>query len=155
MDENKPMKVEMVICPDLPRAYGDRERVQQILDNLVQNAFQYTPEGGHIIIRAEVNGDMMQFSVQDDGVGIPKEDQSRIFERFFRGENPLVLSTSGTGLGLSIVQHLVEMHGGVIWFDSSGAPGLGSIFFFTIPLDKSGKIDDPSSLNYTGIDRKQ
>ena len=143
-DENKPMQVDMEVPPDLPRAYGDRERVQQILDNLVQNAFQYTPEGGHITIRAQVRGDMVQFSVQDDGVGIPKEDQSRIFERFFRGENPLVLATSGTGLGLSIVKHLVEMHGGTIWFESPGAPGLGSEFSFTIPLSESGKADYPS-----------
>jgi PAS domain S-box-containing protein len=142
--ENKPMQVNMEVPPDLPRAYGDRERLQQILDNLVQNAFQYTPEGGHITIRAQVNGDMVKFSVQDDGVGIPKEDQSRVFERFFRGENPLVLATSGTGLGLSIVKHLVEMHDGAIWFESPGAPGLGSEFSFTIPLYESGKADYPS-----------
>lgn len=145
MDEKKPMQVDMEFPPDLPRASGDRERVQQILDNLVQNAYQYTPDGGRIVLRAEVNGAMMQFSVQDDGVGIPKEDQARIFERFYRGENPLVLATSGTGLGLSIVQHLVEMHGGAIWFESPGAPGLGSKFFFTIPLDESGSTDGSST----------
>lgn len=118
----------------MPPAYGDRDRVQQVLDNLVQNAYQYTPENGNIWVTAQVNGAEVQFNVQDDGIGIPHEDQPRVFERFFRGEHPLVLGTSGTGLGLSIVSHLVEMHGGRIWFTSPGAQGLGSVFSFTIPL---------------------
>ena len=66
----------------------------------------------NIIIQADVVDDMMQLDVQDNGIGIVHEDQSRVFERFFRGEDPLVLATSGTGLGLSIVKHLVEMHAG-------------------------------------------
>jgi PAS domain S-box-containing protein len=139
IDEGKPMKIEVLAAPELPSAYGDRERVQQILDNLVQNAYQYTPEAGNIIIRADVVGDMMQFSVQDNGIGVVHDDQSRVFERFFRGEDPLVLATSGTGLGLSIVKHLVEMHGGNIWFESQGVPGLGSVFSFTIPLYEDAK----------------
>ena len=133
-DEGKPMSFHFEADPTMPPAYGDRDRVQQVLDNLVQNAYQYTPENGNIWVTAQVNGAEVQFNVQDDGIGIPHEDQPRVFERFFRGEHPLVLGTSGTGLGLSIVSHLVEMHGGRIWFTSPGAQGLGSVFSFTIPL---------------------
>ena len=139
-DEGRPMKFEVKSDPNLPSAYGDRERVQQILDNLVQNAYQYTPEEGKIQIRAQVIGKMMQLDVQDNGIGVPMEDQPRVFERFFRGEDPLVLATSGTGLGLSIVKHLVEMHAGRIWFTSPGIPGMGSVFSFTLPLYDDEKM---------------
>jgi signal transduction histidine kinase len=72
--------------------------------------------------------------VEDNGVGIPLNDQDRVFERFYRGEHPMVLSTPGTGLGLSIVKELVEMHKGRIWMKSSGVPGDGTIFSFTLPV---------------------
>ena len=139
-DEGRPMRFEVKSDPNLPSAYGDRERVQQILDNLIQNAYQYTPDDGRIQICAHVVGEMMQLDVQDNGIGIPLEDQSRVFERFFRGEDPLVLATSGTGLGLSIVKHLVEMHAGQIWFTSPGIPGMGSVFSFTLPLYDDEKM---------------
>jgi len=72
--------------------------------------------------------------VQDNGVGIPLNDQDRVFERFYRGEQPMILSTPGTGLGLSIVKQLVEMHKGRIWMKSSGVPGDGTTFSFTLPV---------------------
>ena len=76
----------------------------------------------------------IQVDIKDDGIGIAPEDQERVFERFFRGENPLVLATGGTGLGLSIVLQLVEMHHGRIWLESTGIPGEGSVFSFVLPL---------------------
>jgi len=76
----------------------------------------------------------VQVDVEDNGVGIAREDQDRIFERFYRGEHPLVLATPGTGLGLSIVKQIVEMHKGRIWMNSSGIPGDGSTFSFTLPV---------------------
>jgi signal transduction histidine kinase len=72
--------------------------------------------------------------VTDTGIGIPIAEQTRVFERFYRGENPLVLATSGTGLGLSMVQQLVTRHTGRIWLESSGIPGEGSTFSFTLPV---------------------
>ena len=72
--------------------------------------------------------------MQDSGIGIPLDLQPRVFDRFYRGEHPFVLATSGTGLGLSIVKHLVEMHNGRIWLESSGVPGQGSTFSFTLPV---------------------
>ncbi len=77
---------------------------------------------------------MLEFEVADTGVGIPAADAPRIFERFFRGEPALNLGVPGTGLGLSIVAQLVEMHGGRIWVNSSGEPGQGSTFTFSLPV---------------------
>ena len=120
----------------LPAVFGDVERVRQILGNLVDNAYHYTPENGTITvsIHSPNGGHDVQVDVADNGVGIPLEDQSRVFERFYRGEHPLVLATPGTGLGLSIVKEIVEMHKGRIWMKSTGIPGDGSIFSFTLPV---------------------
>jgi PAS domain S-box-containing protein len=135
-EENKPMALSLDAPKKLPRVYGDMERVRQVLGNLIDNAYHYTPENGTIIVRIHSlnGGDEVQVDVKDNGVGIPLEDQDRIFERFYRGENPLVLTTPGTGLGLSIVKQIVEMHKGRIWMKSTGVPGEGSTFSFTLPV---------------------
>jgi signal transduction histidine kinase len=122
----------------LPRALGDAERVRQILLNLLDNSYHYTPANGMITVHLHAltaRGEV-QVDVVDDGVGIPKADQDRVFERFFRGEHPFVLATPGTGLGLAIVKQLVEMHKGRIWMKSEGKPGEGSSFSFTLPIYK-------------------
>jgi signal transduction histidine kinase len=119
--------------------YGDAERVRQILGNLVDNAYHYTPEHGTILVQLHpLNGrHEVQVDVKDNGVGIALGDQARVFERFYRGEHPLVLATPGTGLGLSIVKELVEMHKGRIWVQSAGLHGEGSTFSFTLPVYKN------------------
>ena len=76
----------------------------------------------------------VRVDVKDNGIGIFPEDQERVFDRFYRGENPMVMATAGTGLGLAIVRQLVEMHNGEIWVESSGVPGDGSTFSFTLPI---------------------
>ncbi|MGE5373583.1 MAG: GAF domain-containing protein, partial [Bacteroidota bacterium] len=135
-EENKLMALSLDAPKKLPRVYGDIERIRQVLGNLVDNAYHYTPENGTITVQIHPlnGGHEVQVDVKDNGVGIPLEDQDRIFERFYRGENPLVLSTPGTGLGLSIVKQLVEMHRGNIWMNSTGVPGEGSTFSFTLPV---------------------
>ncbi len=85
-------------------------------------------------MRGNQIGDQIQVDVIDNGIGVPLKEQKLVFERFFRGEDPMVLETSGTGLGLSVVQHLVNMHGGKIWLESAGIPGEGSTFSFTLPV---------------------
>lgn len=137
--EQKPMEVQISLPAELPRVMGDSQRVRQILDNLLENAYFYTPENGCILLTACQAGEEIQVDVRDNGIGIALKDQSRIFERFYRGEDPLVLATSGTGLGLSIVQRLVDMHKGRIWFYSSAVPGQGSTFSFTLPVYIPGK----------------
>lgn len=134
--ENKPMALSLDAPRDLPPVLGDSERVRQILSNLVNNAFNYTPHNGTILVSIRREDGELRVDVQDNGVGIAPENQERIFDRFFRGEHPLVLATPGTGLGLPIVRQLVEMHNGRIWMKSTGIPGDGCTFSFTLPIKK-------------------
>ncbi|MCC6298833.1 MAG: GAF domain-containing protein [Anaerolineales bacterium] len=138
-EENKPVALSLDAPKKLPLAFGDAERVRQILGNLVDNAYNYTPENGTITVQLQPlnGGHEVQVDVKDNGVGIALGDQARVFERFYRGEHPLVLATPGTGLGLSIVKELVEMHKGRIWVQSAGVPGEGSVFSFTLPTYKT------------------
>lgn len=133
-EENRPMDLTIDAPPDLPHVTGDLERVRQILSNLVDNAYHYTPENGKIIVRMRPVDGAIQVDVQDNGIGIDSVDAERVFGRFFRGENQLVLETPGTGLGLAIVKQLVNMHKGNIWLTSKGIPGEGSTFSFTLPV---------------------
>lgn len=137
-DESKPIALSLDAPKDLPPVKGDGARVRQIISNLVNNAFNYTPENGAILVNIRPDEGEVQVDVQDSGIGIRPEDQGRVFERFYRGEHPLVLSTPGTGLGLPIVRQLVEMHNGRIWMKSTGVPGEGSTFSFTLPVYKNG-----------------
>lgn len=119
--------------PDaLPAVRGDRQRLQQVLQNLLDNAVQYTPEGGRITVRAFPRNGEVVFEVADTGIGIPESDQQRIFERFYRVDAARSREAGGTGLGLSIAKHLVEAHGGRIWVESQ--VGRGSRFFFSLPV---------------------
>jgi len=137
--EGKPMALSLEASKNLPSVMGDSGRVRQILSNLVNNAFNYTPENGTIRVNIQqVNGEI-QVDVEDNGIGVKVEDQERLFERFYRGEHPLVLATPGTGLGLPIVRQLVEMHKGRMWMKSPGVPGEGSVFSFTLPIKKHGE----------------
>ncbi len=132
-EENKPVEIAVTAEDPVSRALADTERIRQVIENLVDNAYNYTPADGKIQVGLRTNDGMVQIDVKDTGIGIPLEQQERIFDRFFRGEDPLVLATPGTGLGLSIVKQLVEMHHGKIWMFSTGVPGQGSTFSFTIP----------------------
>ena len=136
--EHKKLTFKLDIDPNLPIVNADSARLRQILDNLIENAYHYTPEGGTITLCAhapdEQSPNEIQIDVKDTGVGIPASHHEEVFDRFYRGENPLVIATSGTGLGLSIVQQLVQMLKGRIWLESSGIPGEGTTFSFTIPI---------------------
>lgn len=137
-DDEKPIALSLDAPKNLPLVQGDGTRVRQIISNLVNNAYNYTPENGAILVNIRPEQDDVQVDVQDSGIGIKVEDQGRVFERFYRGEHPLVLATPGTGLGLPIVRQLVEMHNGRIWMKSTGVPGEGSTFSFTLPIYKNG-----------------
>jgi PAS domain S-box-containing protein len=135
--EEKGLSLELDIPEGLPPIYGDRDRVTQILTNLIDNARHYTPAGGQITVSAQVRGNFLQVSVADTGIGIAPEDQEKIFDRFYRTDHPLVQEVAGTGLGLSIAKSFVEMHGGKIWVQSE--PGQGSTFSFTLPFAEGEK----------------
>lgn len=134
--EHKLMAISLDAPKNIPLVLGDSTRIRQIFDNLVDNAYNYTPKNGTIHINIQQNADELQVDIKDNGVGIAFEDQDRIFERFYRGEHPFVLATPGTGLGLPIVRELVEMHKGHIWMTSTGVPGEGCTFSFTLPINK-------------------
>lgn len=129
--EEKEISVSTEIAPSLPLVNADPEKITRVLTNLVDNAFNYTPPGGFIKISACANGNFVSISVHDSGIGIRKEDQSKIFDRFFRAESAAVREVPGTGLGLSIVRSLIEMHGGQLALESE--PGKGSTFTFSLP----------------------
>jgi len=132
--ENKTMMFDIQLPSDLPPINGDPERIRQILINLLGNAFHYTLENGKVSLSAHRVGDEIQIDISDNGVGISPKEQDRIFDRFYRGDNHMVIATAGTGLGLSIVAKLINMHHGRIWVQSSGIEGEGSIFSFTLPI---------------------
>jgi signal transduction histidine kinase len=117
------------IPEDLPTILVDRSRTVQILTNLVGNAAKYTLPGGKITVIVQPQADKVQFAIQDNGIGIKKEDQEYIFQRYYRTEDVHARDIPGTGLGLYICKKLVEMQGGEIWFESEY--GKGTTFYFT------------------------
>ena len=110
--------------PDLPDVVADRERILQVMMNVVSNAIKYTPDGGHIAISAGRRDSRVWMVVDDDGIGIPEEDRSRIFERFYRVDKARSRQSGGTGLGLSIAKEIVDRHQGVLSLQEKEGPGL-------------------------------
>ncbi|HXW01405.1 MAG TPA: GAF domain-containing protein, partial [Anaerolineae bacterium] len=130
----KAMNLSLNLPETLPNVYADRARVTQVLVNLIGNAWQYTPEGGHITIHARVADDnFVQIDVEDTGIGIVEKDIQFVFDRFFRSERTEVQVVDGTGLGLSITKMFVEILGGKIWVKSQ--LDVGTTFSFTLPLE--------------------
>ena len=120
----------IVRAPEYLTVWADRQRIGQVVGNLIGNAVKYTPPGGTIEVTVEVKEPWAQVSVRDTGIGISREDQAQLFERFYRTSAGRRIM-GGTGLGLAIARSLVELHGGQIWVDSDGDSG--STFFFTLP----------------------
>jgi signal transduction histidine kinase len=116
---------------DFPTVKGDAGRLEQVLNNLLSNAIKYSPEGGRIEIGGRALPDEVIVTVSDQGVGIPLEEQTRVFERFFRGTRERHQKTPGAGLGLYLVKAIIEAHDGRIWVESN--PGEGAIFLFALP----------------------
>jgi len=132
--QGKKLKLENRIPEDIPAVWGDENRIHQILQNLIGNAIKFTDQG-HVRVYAEIKGDMLEWSVEDTGPGIPEDDRQKIFESFHQSDATTTRAFLGTGLGLPIARQLVELHGGKIEVDST--PGKGSVFTFSIPLVKS------------------
>lgn len=139
--EEKKQILDLVTPDGISPMWADRIRVAQVLTNLVSNAYKYTPEGGSIQIGVEEVGNrwdpagaarVIHFWVKDNGIGLTPEDQQKMFQKFFRSEDPKAREAPGTGLGLNITKSLVEMQGGKIWFESEYRKGTN--FHFTIPV---------------------
>ena len=116
----------------LPTLSVDREKMELAVQNLLENAVKYTPEGGKITVSLEKDSHDVIFKIKDTGVGIPAAQHERIFTKFFRGDNVIRMETEGSGLGLYTTRNIIEAHKGKIWFDSK--EGAGTTFTFMIPI---------------------
>ena len=126
---------------------GVRDRLHQLVTNLVENGIRYTPAGGHVAVRVRMAGDATaRLDVADDGIGIPPEHLPRVFDRFYRVDPARARTTGGTGLGLAIVKHVAESHGGTV--EAASEPGVGSTFSVLLPAEPvlaESPIDEPPS----------
>jgi signal transduction histidine kinase len=126
-------KIELVLDADrLPDTDGDAGRIGQAIDNLVSNAIKFTPNGGRVEVKLREDGGRAVLEVSDTGMGIPDEDQARLFDRFFRASTATDSAIPGVGLGLSIVKAIIEGHGGRMEVHSN--PGEGTTFRAILPL---------------------
>lgn len=117
---------------DIPQLNIDQEKMRAVFQNLLDNAVKYCRSGGKVSVSVERDGESVRFIIKDTGIGIPSDQQSLIFSRFFRARNALKVETDGNGLGLFIVKSIIERHGGKIWFESR--ENEGTTFYFTIKI---------------------
>ena len=122
--QNHAHTVELRLPGDLPGVRADRERIMQVMMNIVSNAIKYTPDGGRIVLSAGQEGDKVWMEVDDNGIGIPEGDRDRIFERFYRVDKARSRQSGGTGLGLSIAQEIMKQHEGGLYLVDKEEPGL-------------------------------
>jgi signal transduction histidine kinase len=130
--EQQGFELSVDVEPDLPEVEADSEALGQALLNLVNNAIKYSREVKSLALVVRRDGDRVLVSVTDRGIGVPKGEQKKIFEKFYRGEASLVHETKGSGLGLSLVEHIMDAHGGAVEVES--APGKGSTFTLVLPV---------------------
>lgn len=136
--ESKKMNIE-VVKPDrpFPEVEMDAMRIKMVLENLIDNAIKYSLEGGKVVVTASDAGinsvqNNIEITITDSGIGVPKEEQPKIFHQFFRASNAIQKEPDGSGIGLYIAKDIIEKHGGTIWFDSLATGGMS--FHFTLPI---------------------
>ena len=121
---------------DFPLMMIDTEKIKLVVQNFIDNAINYSQPGGKVIISLKNDDKNIEFKVQDFGIGIPEEEQSKIFGKFSRAGNAAKMNTTGSGLGLFLSKNIIEAHGGEIWFESE--EGKGASFYFSLPIKKEG-----------------
>ncbi|MEA3346122.1 MAG: ATP-binding protein [Chloroflexota bacterium] len=119
--------------PDFPTIRADYDRMEQVLNNLISNAIKYSPQGGSVQVQGWEEGEWIYVAVSDEGIGISKQEQEHIFDRFYRAEGAMTSKTEGAGLGLYLVRAIIKAHGGKIWVESE--KGHGATFIFALPRD--------------------
>ena len=139
--DEKEQSIVVEVPENLPEAWADETRIEQVLVNFISNSYKYTEEGGKIIVGAEAtenqwdpdgSPNVIHVWVKDNGIGMTEADQEKIFTQFFRSEDPKARQSPGTGLGLNITKNLIEMQGGRVWFESEYREG--TTFHFTVPV---------------------
>lgn len=128
----KKIEIESNIEPSAPEIYADERKMRVVVDNLIGNAIKYSKEGGKIEVKLKKEDDHIIFSVRDWGVGIPRYQHRKVFEKFFRTRNESRYRTDGVGIGLYLARAIVKHCGGDVWFESEA--GQGSTFFFSLPI---------------------
>ena len=126
----KDVELKLHLPEHLPFVWADEDKLSQILVNLLVNSLKYTAPGGHVTVAAEVAGDLLLFSVDDNGIGIPPEDLPHVFERFYRVDKSRSATSGGTGIGLAVVKTLVERMDGQV--QAASTPGVGTRMTFTL-----------------------
>jgi two-component system phosphate regulon sensor histidine kinase PhoR len=133
--ERQKLTISKEFTADLLPVSADKERIRQVIANLIHNAIKFTPTDGRIMVTIRESEGSVVFNIADTGIGIAKEDLPRVFERFYKGDK--ARAGEGTGMGLAIAKHVIEAHGGNIWVESE--EGKGSTFGFSLPLQVSSK----------------
>ncbi len=128
----KKIKIEFVKPEEKMEAFLDKEKIKIAVQNVLDNAIRYTPEGGNVVISLNKNQDNLELKIQDSGMGISENQKEKLFTKFFRGGNAQEVHIEGSGLGLFITKNIIEAHGGKIWFESK--KGAGATFYFTLPI---------------------
>jgi signal transduction histidine kinase len=131
--------VSLRLDPLIGEMNGDRDKLTQVMANLLNNAVKYSPNGGEIVVSTRLERETAHVVVRDHGMGIPDDALEAIFERYGRVESPATRHIQGTGLGLPIVRQIVQLHGGTVWAESS--VGEGSVFHVTLPLGAAARSD--------------
>jgi two-component system phosphate regulon sensor histidine kinase PhoR len=134
--ERQGLRIDLDVPDRVSPVRGDEDRLGQVLVNLLHNAVKFSPNGGRVVVGVREEGGEVRLWVNDPGIGVPRADLVRIFERFYKVDRARVRGRGGTGLGLSIARHVVESHGGRIWAESE--EGSGSTFIFSVPVAPAG-----------------
>ncbi len=137
-------QLELEIAPELPHLILDRDKIKEVLINLLTNAIKYSPKGGRVWLRMKREENNLRLEVQDEGMGISPEHQANLFQPFFRVDNSLTYEVSGTGLGLAIVKAIVDQHGGRVWVTSD--VGKGAVFIVLLPIRTQARREEEPSL---------
>jgi PAS domain S-box-containing protein len=136
-------QILLEIADDLPEMLLDKEKMKEVVVNLISNAIKYSPRGGRVWVRLRPDGTNLRLEVQDEGIGIPPEHQKNLFQAFYRVDSSHTAQIPGTGLGLVIVKAIVEQHGGRVWLESE--VGRGTTFFALIPARREIRRGEPGS----------
>ena len=141
--QDKNIALDMQIDSELPIFWSDEKQFERVLDNLIENAIKFTPEGGFVTVSAYTQDERIVFRVADTGIGIPVAQQSRVFDSFFRANQKGAEHISGSGLGLHLVKTIVQQHNGKIWLESE--ENIGTTFYVSLPLIQNGMMSSSNT----------